>query len=451
MNQTVVTRNGPPPNTTQLGLARRFVAQYGEDLRYSYLRRCWLYWDGQRWVYDDGGRVELLMKQAIDLVLIEVVETTNEERRKALLKFALQMERKSEQKGALDLARSEPGIPVALGDLDSDPWLLNVRNGTIDLRTGELREHRRNDLMTYVCDVEYDAQATAPRWLKFLEEIIRDPEVRAFLQKAIGYSLTGDTREHVFFICHGSGANGKSVFFETILRMLGGLAIKCPSETIAKYRSTGIPNDVARLAGKRLAAAVELEDGFHLAESRVKEIVGGDTITARFMRGEWFDFRPICKLWIASNYRPKIKGADYGMWRRVRLIPFEVTIEKPDRSLSEKLAGELPGILRWAVEGCRLWQADGLEPPAKVRVATSSYRTTEDLIGRFIDEECVRGQSEMVSKSDFYQAFMMWCLEAGEDLPAKRKLGARLIDLGIGENRTGTARSWKGIGLRSDR
>lgn len=449
MNQPAGTVGRPVFNDTQLGLARRFVERFGRNLRYSYARRAWLYWDGRRWTLDDGSRVELWMKNTVDLVFYEAAETASSDERKARVKFALRMEKRTDQKAALELARSEPGIPVDHAQLDSDPWLLNVRNGTIDLRDGSLQEHRREDLMTHLCDLEFDRNAGAPRWDRFLTEIIPDPEVRRFLKKAIGYSLTGDVREHMFFICHGPGANGKTVLFEIVMALLSDLAIKCPSDTVARNRGTGIPNDIARLVGKRFAAVVELEDGLRLAESRIKEIVGADTITARFMKGEWFDFRPMVKLWLASNYRPNIKGTDYGMWRRVCLIPFEVTIQNPDRELTAKLVQELPGILRWAVEGCADWRAEGLEPPERVRLATAGYQSAEDVIGRFLDDECVIEDGRMVKKGELYEALEGWCEVSGEETPSKRKLSSRLTDLGMDESRTGSARYWLGIRLRS--
>jgi len=388
------------------------------------------------------------MKEAVDDLFVEAVVTADEAARAGACKYALRMEKHAELKAAIQLARSEGGIPIGLEDLDADPWLLNVRNGTVDLRDGAIRPHRREDLLTHLCDIEFDPEASAPRWSQFLKEIIPDEEVRDFLRRAVGYSLTGDTREHVFFICHGSGANGKSVLFETLLALLGDLAIKCPSDTIARQRGTGIPNDVARLVGKRFAAAVELEEGMRLAESRVKEMVGGDTISARFMKAEWFDFRPRFKLWLASNYRPRVRGTDYGIWRRVCLIPFDVTVDKPDRDLLGKLLRELPGILAWALDGCREWQAGGLQIPARLQLATDEYRTSEDVIGRFIADECELDEPAVTAKSDLYEAFESWCADSGEDAPGKRKFGTRLKDMQLDELRTSNKRSWIGIRLR---
>ena len=206
---------------TQLGLAKRFVARFGRDLHYCYARRCWLHWDDTRWVFDDGSYVEALMKEAINGVFIEAAEASDAKAQKALANFALKMEKRAEQKAALELARSEPGIPIRQEKLDSHQWLLNVQNGTIDLRDCSLREPQREDLLTQVCSIEYDASAKSPRWTKFLEEIVPDSEVRHFLKKAIGYSLTGSTREHLFFICHGRGANGKTLNLPTIWVILG--------------------------------------------------------------------------------------------------------------------------------------------------------------------------------------------------------------------------------------
>ena len=233
----------------------------------------------------------------------------------------------------------------------------------------------------------------------------------AYLQKAVGYTLTGDTSEQVLHFLYGLGANGKSTFLETIMAMLGDYAKQTSTETILVKKMTGgIPNDLAGLKGARLVSAQEVESGRRLAESLVKQLTGGDTISARFLHGEFFDFKPTFKLWISGNSKPVVRGGDYAIWRRIRLIPFTVQIppEEQDRRLSEKLRGELPGILNWSLAGCLAWQREGLTPPEEVTAATESYRDEMDIIGQFIGERCLMGPEYKVTAKKLYAAFVEW-------------------------------------------
>jgi putative DNA primase/helicase len=273
------------------------------------------------------------------------------------------------------------GYPVIPEHLDQDPWLFNVENGTIDLKTGELRPHERGALITKLAPVQYDREAECPTWWKFLMRIFNgNLALIEFLQKAVGYALTGSTREQCLFFLHGLGANGKSTLLEIIHTLLGDYAHRTSSETFLIKKSGGIPNDVAALRGARLVGAVEVESGRRLAEVLIKEMTGGDRISARFLHAEWFDFKPEFKIFLAANHKPVIRGTDHAIWRRIHLIPFNVQIPKPeqDRDLPEKLKAELPGILNWALEGCQMWQLYGLEPPAEVQAATQDYREEMD-------------------------------------------------------------------------
>ena len=270
--------------------------------------------------------------------------------------------------------------------LDTDPWLLNVENGTLDLRTGQLHRHRPDDLITKVAPVHYDPEAVCPTWDMFLKRIMAGDEALVhYLQKIFGYSLTGVAREQCIFLAYGGGANGKSTAITAVTSVIGAYAQHTPTETLLVKRNDGIPNDVARLHGARLVTAAEAECHRRLAEALVKQLTGGDKIAARFLHGEWFEFTPGFKVVLAVNHKPAIQGTDHAIWRRIRLIPFTVTIpaKEQNKTLSEKLHAGNAGILRWAVDGCLAWQQDGLDPPSAVSEATAAYRDEMDTVGAF--------------------------------------------------------------------
>jgi hypothetical protein len=295
-------RGGAKPadyNLTDLGNAERFVRDHGENVRYCYPWAKWLVWTGSRWRRDDAGQVQRLAKETVRSIYREASGAEDEERRKALAKHATRSEGADKIKAMLELARSE--VPVDPDELDADPWLLNAANGTVDLQTGEIREHRREDLITKLAPVEYDPGVSAPTWEAFLERVLPGEELRTFVQRAAGYSATGDTSEQVMLINHGAGNNGKSTFQEALSAALGDYSMRAPTEMLMARRAGGVPNDVARLKGARFVAASETEEGRRLAESLVKDLTGQDTISARFMRAEWFDFRPTHKLWLSTT------------------------------------------------------------------------------------------------------------------------------------------------------
>jgi putative DNA primase/helicase len=276
-------------------------------------------------------------------------------------------------------------------------------------------------------------------------------ELVAFIRRALGYTLSGDTSERALFVCHGGGGNGKSTLLETIADMLGDYAMRTPAETLMVKREGQIPNDVAALRGARYVHASETEEGRRLAESFVKDLTGRDTLAARFMRGEWFQFRPVCKVWLRTNHKPVIRGTDEAMWDRLRLIPFEVRIpeHQQDRELPHKLREELPGILAWAVTGCLLWQVNGLGTPERVRAATQGYRDEMDRLGDFVDDCCVVTVEAQVTTKAIYSIYMAWCQRNGEPPLNRRAFAERLQERGFRPVRIGHegARGWAGVGL----
>ena len=436
-------------NVTDLGNARRLVHRHGRNLRYCWLWRKWLVWDGKRWVKDDTGEVYRLAKETVSSIYQEAAAAPNDEARKEIGKHATRSEAGARIKEMVDLARSD--VPVMPDELDTSPDLLNTESGTIDLRTGELREHRHEDLITKIAPTSYRPDAAAPTWETFLERVLPDEDLRAFVQRAVGYSATGDTSEQCMFINHGGGANGKSTFQEAIAAALGDYAMRAPTEMLLAKRSEGVPNDVARLKGARFVSASETEEGRRLAESRIKDLTGQDTITARFMKAEWFDFAPTHKLWLSTNHKPEIRGTDAAIWRRIRLVPWTVSIPaaEQDKKLPIALRHELAGILAWIVQGCLQWRREGLQAPDEVRKATGEYRAEMDVLAGYLAECCERGPDHWEYAKDLYESYKRWCEENGERPEPQRKFGGRLGERGFQRDRGGSrgAGIWRGVRL----
>ena len=437
-------------NRTDLGNARRMVRLHGADLRYCGAWKRWLIWGGTRWSVDDTGAVERRAKDTVSQMYLDASSMGDGQERTALVKWALHSESRTRLVAMIDLAKSEPGVAISPDQLDHDPMLLNVKNGTLDLRTGSLRQHRREDLITKLAPVTYDVHATPVTWDRFLEQIMsgNDGLIR-FLQKAVGYALTGDTSEQVMFILYGEGANGKSTFLNTLFGIFGDYALQTPIQTLVAKRGFSIPNDLARLEGARLVAAAEAEDGQLLAESLVKQLTGQDRIPARYLYGEWFEFTPAFKIFLATNDKPEIRGTNHAIWRRIRLIPFEVTIpeSRQDKHLAGKLQDELPGVLNWAIDGCLAWQKEGLGVPPEVKAATEGYRNEMDQVGRFLGECCVQQPAVDVRASELYQAYQAWCEASGEEPLSGTAFGRELGRRGFKKKRDGRGYRYVALGL----
>ncbi len=435
---------------TDLGNARRFVRAHKDNVRFCHPWRRWLAWTGTHWEIDETGALLRRAKDVVRSLYREAEACEDKDRRQAVGRHAWRSESEGKLTAMLALAESEPGIPVLPDDLDRDPWLLNVVNGTVDLRTGHMREHHRGDYVTKRIPVPYTPEATCPTWHAFLHRIFDGKEsLIAFLRRAVGYSLTGDTSEQCIFICHGKGENGKSTQIQTLLGLMADYARKTPTDSLMARRGESIPNDIARLKGARFVAAVEAGEGRRFAESLVKELTGGDTIAARFMRAEWFEFLPQFKIWLATNHKPRIYGTDRAIWRRIRLIPYTVTIPKTeqDRQLAAKLRKEWPGILAWAINGCQEWQRLGLDEPEEVVAATEEYRAGEDVIGGFLDECCVLEPSATTVAKDLYQAYETWARNDGEHAVRKTDFWNCLAERDLKRGRTKNARFWEGLRL----
>lgn len=445
-------------NLTDLGNARRFVNQHHKNVRYVRAwKRSWVIWDGIRWSPDETGEAERLAKMTVRSMQREAAAIEDPDVRESLLKHAARSESAGRIRSMLELASTEPEIACVPDVFDADPWLLNVENGTLDLRTGDLHAPNRGDMITKTAPVVFDPKAKPNRWLEFLADITDgDEELMEYLQLAVGYSLTGDTREQCLFFCYGTGQNGKSTFLETIREMLGDYAQQADFSTFLARRGEGPRNDLARMRGMRLVTAVEAPGDKSFDEAVLKQLTGGDTITARRLYEEYFEFTPTHKLFLAANHKPHVSEQTEAFWRRIRLIPFTVYIppEKRDRLIREKLRRELSGILNWAIEGCLKWQSQGLIEPAAVKRATRSYREEEDLIGEFILASCELHPKAWTPTAELYQAFTSWWRETRG--PVARPPMPRWFGRALGERpelrpaKRRKIRGWTGIALKME-
>ena len=438
---------------TELGNAERFAHQHGANVRYCYDWRAWLVWDGIRWNRDAGAEVRRMAKQTVRSIYAEAAQQSAEGQRRALATWGTRSESAAAIESMLKLAQAEAGIPVAAGDLDVDRWLLNVENGTLNLHTGELRAHRREDLVSKLAPVHFDPAECCPRWTRFLDEVFAPhPDIVPFIQRAVGYSLTADTREECLFLMHGTGRNGKGTQLKTLALVMGDYAGTADFSTFVQRRDDSGPrDDVANMRGKRLVSAQESREGAALAESLLKWLTGGDLVRARRLYENSYEFDPSWKIWLATNHKPVIRGTDPAIWSRIKLIPFDVSFEgREDKTLKTALLAELPGILNWAVEGCLRWQEDGLQLPASVTDATADYRADSDQTRRFVAEVCIKGEYASGMGRLLYLAYRRWAVDAGEEPVSETAFGRRLVEHGFVKKHTEKGAKYEGIGLRSD-
>jgi putative DNA primase/helicase len=443
---------------TDSGNAERLVLRHGENLRYCHPQKTWWVWTGRRWEPDRNGAVMDLAKSVARELYQAAWEIPDADRKKQTALWAIRSESTDKKKAALVSAQSEPGIPILPEHFDADQFLLNCLNGTIDLRTGELRPHRREDYCTKLAPVVYDASARSPLWERFLREACcGDEDLISFLQRAVGYSLTGSAAEEKLFFVHGPAAAGKSTFLEAIKAALGDYAKTADFESFVQRREAGaVRNDIAELAGRRFVVSIEVDEGKKLAEGLIKLLTGGDTVRARFLYQEAFEYVPQFKLWLAANHAPRVRHDDSAMWRRILRIPFESVIPQARRDPSVKarlkdVEESGPAILAWAVEGCLRWQEEGLGVPEVVEEATEQYRLDMDPLRDFIADCCVLAPHAWTPAAKLREAYEKYCKENGE----RHVLNARdfadgLKARGCQTERKHTGRGWRGIGLLVD-
>lgn len=446
-----------PTDLSDTGNARRLVARFDGDMLFRRDTGKWLIWNGEYWQPDEDGEMVRRAQNTIES-LYELVGHIPQDQEAKLLSHIHKCLYAQRLEAMIRVAQSVSGVTRQGGEFDAQPFFLCVQNGVLDLQTGKLsRVFDRSLMLSKQIQIHYDPDAQCTRWQSFLEEVQPDPEVRAYLQRAVGYTLTADISEHCLFFLYGPGSNGKSTFIETIRKLVGDYYTKVNAETItAKKWGSSNTNDIAALRGMRMVSASELSKYKHLDEGLVKDMTGGDEVRARFLYQEGFTFNAGFKLWLYGNEKPRINGTDEGIWRRIRLIPWTVQVpeEKIDKHLSERLQLELPGILAWAVEGCLMWQQHGLGSPSVVTAASADYRNEQDTYADFIETCCELGPNCRCTKAELWTEYRKF-LGNPDDLG---HLTFRLFNSDIGgragistHRGGGGVKMWVGLRLKSDR
>lgn len=439
--EEIFGRDATDDKLSEAGAAERFTRQHGAELRYDHRRESWLIRERHWWRPDVDAAVLRVALEFSRTWQLEAISTiADRERREKVITFALQLERRDKLANMLAIARALKPIADAGEGWDANPWFIACENGVIDLRRGHLRSGSPDDRIRMHAAVPFDAAATCPRWEQFVREIFADDAgLIAFVQRAVGYSLTGITTEQVLFLLFGTGSNGKGTFVNTLKRVLGDYAWNMPFATIEMRDRCAIPNDVAALLGRRFVIASETNDGTRLNEARVKALTGCDPVTARFLHGEFFTFEPIAKFWLSVNHKPIVRDDSHGFWRRLRLIPFMQRFPV-NRALADELSAEATGILTWAVQGCLAWQRDGLDPPAVVTEATKEYERDSDPLAAFLAEACELDEGAEVGAAELFEHYKRWADLQG--LTERERLSSTALGrtLSRAENE-----GWKGV------
>ncbi len=448
-------KNGPFP-LTDAGNAELFAALYGHILRFDHARNRWLIWEEHRWAPDSDGEVRRLAKKAARVRYRTALDIEDLDLRGKTASSAVRSESRQRLDACLALARSEHPIADSGMTWDPDPYLLGVANGVVDLRTGMIRSEHPDDRLTMQVPVQYDVKAECPRWQQFLHQVFqRDGELIGFVQRALGYSLTGSVREQVLFLCYGTGSNGKSVFLDMLRNVLGDYAMNIPFTVLELQQRPSLTNDLASMAGRRLVTFSETNESTRLNEARIKALTGGDPITARFLYSESFTYEPVAKFWLAVNHLPRVRDDSYGFWRRVRVLPFneQFTGDDADKGLPFKLLEELPGILNWGVQGALNWRLVGLAPPSAVMTATQAYRKDNDELDGFVADCCVVADGVRAEPGHLFSEYQRWSKEQG--ILERHRLGSRSFGTRIRERfgdsvSSNGKRYFLGIGLKAN-
>lgn len=434
------------------GNAARFFDMFGDSMVYNHTDKNWLYWDGRKWQADLNKEAFRRAALSIEKMQEELLFYQNQDEENGTdnaKNFAKHIKYTRSMKGEKALVEmAQQLLPVLPGQLDRHVMAFNTASGIIKLKTGELLPHDPKWLISKVSEVEYTEQK-CPLWLKFLDEIFEgDRDLIRYIQKAVGYSMTGKTSEQCAFFLFGTGNNGKSTFLDVIRDIMGEYAMNIQPETIMIRTANSAANsDIARLRGARFVTSVEPNEGMRINEGLLKQLTGEDTVTARKLYGNEFEFKPEFKLWMATNHKPIIRGTDTGIWRRIHMIPFTVSIpeDKKDKALKSKLKAEYSGILRWAVEGCLLWQKEGLSMPRAVLDMCKEYRREMDVISAFIEDRCEERKGAYAQSAQLYSAYTEWCDSNNEYKMSNTKFG---IEMAKRFNKKRTRDGWFYIGIK---
>lgn len=442
---------------TELGNAERLDHRYGPILRYSWQLNKWLIWNGSFWRFDDGAKIASFAESTVRGIYVEASGASDAGRREELAKHAIASENSHRIEGMIKLARSINHLTeVTFDELDRDPFLFNVSNGTIDLKTGRLKPHDREDLITKLVLINYNPDAECPIWMKFLDETTEgNQDLMDYLQLMFGVCLTGDMLDQVFFYLYGLGQNGKSTLTDKLLEITGDYGMRVDSEMfmLADRGRGGATEAIANIRGKRVIVSSEVPEGRTLNTGLLKDLTGGgELIRARRLYEHEIEFKPTCKITMFGNHKPTIRESTLALWRRLKLIPFKHTVLEKDRDqfLGQRLSTELPGILAWAVRGCLIWQSVRfLTEPEVITSAISEYRSEEDILADFLADKCNVGANQSVSQAELKKAYHKWCEDNTFKPLGPKKFADRLIEKECRKTCIKNVRSWVGLGLQA--
>ena len=425
------TKEFPIRSYDDTGNADRFIDRYGNLYKYSYIANKFYIYDGMKWKIDDKGSIRKLIDEMIESIKDEKIihgdDVTEEEAREFFQKYYKKTRGTQAKKNIMnELMHRRPATP---DDFDRDDMLINVANGYIDLTSRELYKHDINKMFSQITNTDYTEKMQPAVWLDFLNDIFAgDQKVIRYIQKALGYSLTGSTREQIMFILFGKGRNGKSIFVEVISEILGDYSNNMQAKSLMVKKNDNVNTDIARLSKARFVTSSEPNEGFRFDEGLIKQLTGGDKVTARFLYAEEFEYTPKFKIWVSTNHKPIIRGTDDGIWRRLVLIPFDVQIpeEKVDKDLKYKLLREAPAILNWMAEGAYMWMQEGLAMPEKLKEASKAYRNEMDVIEQFIEDECKRVDDAKVKANELYELYKRWANDNGNYKMSNKDFGIKM-------------------------
>ena len=425
------TKEYPIRSYDDTGNADRFIDRYGNLYKYSYIANKFYIYDGMKWKVDDKGSIRKLIDEMIESIKDEKIlhseDVTEEEAREVFQKYYKKTRGTQAKKNIMnELMHRRPATP---DEFDKDDMLLNVANGYIDLTSRELYKHDINKMFSQITNTDYTEKMQPAVWLDFLNDIFAGGKaVIRYIQKALGYSLTGSTREQIMFILFGKGRNGKSIFVEVISEILGDYSNNMQAKSLMVKKNDNINTDIARLSKARFVTSSEPNEGFRFDEGLIKQLTGGDKVTARFLYAEEFEYTPKFKIWVSTNHKPIIRGTDDGIWRRLVLIPFDVQIpeEKVDKDLKYKLLREAPAILNWMAEGAYMWMQEGLAMPEKLKEASKDYRNEMDVIEQFIEDECKRVDDGKEKANELYELYKQWANNNGNYKMSNKDFGIKM-------------------------
>ncbi len=437
---------------TDVGNVERFVAMFKDTVKYCAVYKKWFVWNGKLWQQDDGTIIEYAI-HCVRSIYPYADMLPEGDKRKALMQHAIRSENGNKIKLLISLASGKKELQAAPELWDANPWLLNCHNGTLNLKTGKLQEFNKSDYITRICSTNYDENCPTPLWEILLNAVSQgDAETKLYIQKAFGYSLTGDISEQVVFIIYGNGSNGKSTMLNIFSEVMNTYAQSTQSDTFMQKKNESVNNDIARLKGARFVTAIEMEENKRMAESLIKAMTGGDKLVTRFLYGEFFEYVPQFKVFLAVNHKPIIRDTTNSIWRRLKLIPFPNIFTEKDRDkhFANKItAKELPGILAWAVKGCLLWQTEGLVEPTCVKRATIGYKSEMDSFAAFFDECCEVKEDGHVTNKMLRATYDEWCRENGEYALTQRPFSQKLLEEGFEKRRIPSGLyEWRGFVLR---